>query len=154
MFSVVGRALLTPAHRASSATEPAAWMTQSGCLAPSLTIRSPPVWPARFSSEPKYISAPTCLYWSIPELKATTGIFASFAVLTAPARASGVASVVAMPSTLESTAFWISVACLLGSGSFEYLSVMPLFLAAWVAPALILSQNVSPGVSCVTMAMV
>ncbi len=100
------------------------------------------------------MSAPTCLYWSIPELKATTGIFASVAVFTAPARASGVASVVAMPSTLESTAFWISVACLLGSGSLEYLRLTPVFFAACVAPALILSQNVSPGVSWVTMAKV
>ena len=64
------------------------------------------------------------------------------------------ASVVAMPSTLESTAFWISVACLAGSGSLEYFSVMPVSLAACWAPALILSQKVSPGVSWVTMAMV
>ena len=90
----------------------------------------------------------------MPELKATTGIFAAVAALTAPVRASGVASVVAMPSTLESIAFWISVACLPGSGSAEYFSVIPLFLAAWLAPALILSQKVSPGVSWVTIANV
>ena len=59
-----------------------------------------------------------------------------------------------MPSTLESTAFWISVDCLLGSGSLEYFRSMPAFAAACSAPALILSQNVSPGVSWVTMAMV
>ncbi len=61
----------------------------------------------------------------MPELNATTGIFASPASLTAPASASGVASVVAMPSTLESMAFWISVACLPGSGSLEYFRSMP-----------------------------
>ena len=154
MFSVVGMPFLTPAQRASSATEPAAWMTQSTFLPPAAAIRLPVASPARFSSEPKYICAPTCLYWSMPELKATTGMSASLADFTAPARASGVASVVAMPSTLESTAFWMSVACLPGSGSLEYFSVMPLFCAAWLAPALILSQKVSPGVSWVTMAMV
>ena len=61
----------------------------------------------------------------MPELNATTGISASFASFTAPARASGVASVVAMPSTLESMAFWIRVACLAGSGSLEYFRSMP-----------------------------
>ena len=119
-----------------------------------MAIRSPAVEPARFSSEPKYMLAPTSWYWSMPELKATTGIFALSALCTAPLSASGVARVVAMPSTLESTAFWISVACLAGSGSLEYFRVMPSFLAACWAPALILSQNVSPGVSCVTIAMV
>ena len=86
-------------------------------------MRSPALAPARFSSEPKYISAPVSLYWSMPELKATVGIFAATADWTAPLSASGVASVVAMPSTLESTAFWIRVACLAGSGSLLYFSV-------------------------------
>ena len=91
----------------------------------------------------------------MPELKPTTGIFASVAALaTAPASASGVTSVVAMPSTLLSTAFWMSTACLSASGSLEYFSVTPSFLAACWAPALILSQNVSPGVSCVIIAIV
>ena len=117
-------------------------------------MRSPAVAPARFSSEPKYISAPVSLYWSMPELKATVGIFAVTADWTAPLSASGVARVVAMPSTLESTAFWISVACLAGSGSLLYFSVDPVSLAACCAPALILSQKVSPGVSWVTMAKV
>ena len=86
--------------------------------------------PARFSSEPKYISAPSSLYWSMPELNPTTGIPASVADFTAPASASGVTRVVAMPSTLESTAFWISCACLSAAGSLEYFSVMPVSLAA------------------------
>ena len=90
----------------------------------------------------------------MPELKATTGISAASAVFTAPASASGVASVVAMPSTLESTAFWISVACLAGSGSLEYFSVTRCPWRPALAPALILSQNVSPGVSWVIIAKV
>ena len=90
----------------------------------------------------------------MPELNPTTGIFAVSAAFTAPARASGVTSVVAIPLTLESTAFWIRVACLVASGSFEYFSVMPSSLAACWAPALILSQKVSPGVSWVIMAIV
>ena len=64
---------------------------------------------------------------------------------TAPLSASGVARVVAMPSTLESTAFWMRVACFAGSGSLLYFSVEPVSVAACWAPALILSQNVSPG---------
>ena len=88
-------------------------------------IRSPAVFPARVSSDPKYISAPTCWYWSIPWLKATTGIPASVAAFTEAASASGESSVVAIPSTLESIAFWISVACWPGSGSLEYLRSMP-----------------------------
>ena len=66
----------------------------------------------------------------MPELKPTTGIFASVAALTAPARAAGVTRVVAMPFTLESTAFWIRVACLVASGSLEYFRVTPVSLAA------------------------
>src|SRR4051794_27096640 len=48
----------------------------------------------------------------------------------------------------------MSAACLVASGSLEYLSVMLSFLAASSAPDRILSQKVSPGVSWVTMAMV
>jgi hypothetical protein len=114
----------------------------------------PAVVPARVSSEPKYISAPSFLYWSIPELKPTTGIPASIADLTAPARASGVTRVVAMPLTLESTAFWMRTACLGASGSLEYFRVTPVSLAACWAPFLTLSQNVSPGVSWVMKAIV
>ena len=118
-FSVLAMPDFTPAQRASRATEPAAWITQSTFLPPSWAIRCPAVWPARFSSDPKYIDAPVSPYWSMPELKATTGIFAATADCTEDFRASGVASVVAIPLTLESTALWISVACLLGSGSLE-----------------------------------
>ena len=153
MFSVPGTADFTPAQRASRATDPAAWMTHSGCFAPASPMRSPAVVPARFSSEPKYMSAPRSLYSSMPELRPTSGIPASPADFTAPASASGVTRVDAMPSTLLSTALWMSWACLDASGSFEYLSSMPSFFAACCAPALILSQNVSPGVSCVTNAI-
>ena len=59
-----------------------------------------------------------------------------------------------MPFTFESIALWIRLACLLASGSAEYFNVEPVSLAAWLAPALILSQKVSPGVSCVIMAKV
>jgi hypothetical protein len=79
---------------------------------------------------------------------------ASVAALTEPARASGVTSVVAMPFTLESTALWMSAACLGASGSLEYFSVTPVSLAACCAPFFTLSQNVSPGVSWVMKAIV
>ena len=68
--------------------------------------------------------------------------------------ASGVTRVVAMPSTLESMAFWMRTACLVASGSAEYFSVDPVSLAACWAPALMRSQKVSPGVSWVIMAKV
>src|SRR4029434_8245835 len=45
-------------------------------------------------------------------------------------------------------------ACLVASGSAEYFNVEPVSLAACSAPALIRSQNVSPGVSWVIMAKV
>src|SRR5471030_1505605 len=90
----------------------------------------------------------------MPELKATTGILALVAAATASSRASCVTRVVAMPSTRLSTAFWMSTACLSGCGSLEYFSVTLSLAAAAFAPALILSQNVSPGVSCVIIAMV
>ena len=59
-----------------------------------------------------------------------------------------------MPSTWLSIAFWISVACLPESGSLEYFSSMPCCSAACSAPARIRSQNVEPGASWVTIAMV
>src|SRR3954471_13968477 len=75
MFSVLGSVFFTPAHRASSWTCPCSWMTQSVWLfGVAWTIFCPTVWPARSSSEPKYIRAPYCLYWSKPALNATTGI--------------------------------------------------------------------------------
>ena len=90
----------------------------------------------------------------MPELKLSTGIPAATAFFTVGIRDSGVTSVVAMPSTFESIAFWISTACLVASGSAEYFSVDPVSLAACSAPARIRSQNVSPGASWVTMAKV
>ena len=63
-------------------------------------------------------------------------------------------SVTAMPSTLESIAFCTSVAC---SGPFsllEYFRSMPCVAAASLAPARILSQNVSPACSWVIIAKV
>ncbi len=90
----------------------------------------------------------------MPELKLSTGIPASTAFFTVGIRASGVTSVVAMPSTFESIAPWISTACLLASGSAEYFSVDPVSLAACSAPARIRSQKVSPGTSWVIMANV
>src|SRR4051812_35203751 len=155
MFSVLGSVFFTPAHRASSWTCPCSWMTQSVWLfGVAWTIFCPTVCPARSSSEPKYIRAPYCLYWSKPALNATTGIPAVAAAWAAGPMASGEGSVVAMPSTLLSTAFWIRVACLPASGSLEYFSVTLRFLAAASAPLRILSQNVSPGDSCVTIAVV
>ncbi len=59
-----------------------------------------------------------------------------------------------MPSTLESMAFCTSVAF---SGPFsllEYLRSMPCVAAASLAPARILSQNVSPACSWVIIAIV
>src|SRR6478736_91941 len=69
-------------------------------------------------------------------------LVAPSAFFTVGIRASGVTSVVAMPSTLESIAFWIRTACLVASGSEEYFRVEPVSLAAWLAPDLIRSQNV------------
>jgi len=59
-----------------------------------------------------------------------------------------------MPSTSLSTAFWISVAWPTACGSLEYFRVMLSLAAAAWAPALILSQKVSPGVSWVIIAIV
>ncbi len=59
-----------------------------------------------------------------------------------------------MASTLLSTAFCTSVACLSAAGSFEYFRVMLSFAAAASAPDRIRSQNVSPGASWVIIAIV
>ena len=90
----------------------------------------------------------------MPALNTTPGMPASVAFCRAGPTASGLASVTAMPSTLLSMAFWISVACLPESGSLEYFRSIPCCLAACSAPARIRSQNVEPGASWVTMAMV
>ena len=55
----------------------------SSCRPPRRSAR-PADSPARVSSEPKYISAPRSLYWSMPELNATTGILADVRVLHGP----------------------------------------------------------------------
>ena len=57
MFAKV---FFTPAQRVSSATEPCAWITQSGLTAAGLGSLVPTVWPASVSSEPKYIFVPAC----------------------------------------------------------------------------------------------
>ena len=81
-------------------------------------------------------SAPSCLYWSMPELNPTTGIFAALAALTAPASASGVTSVVAMPLTFESTAFWIRVGLLRRIGVVRVLQGDALVLGGLLRPGL------------------
>src|SRR5918912_608137 len=70
--------------------------------------------------------APTCCQLSRPELKATTGILALLAFWTAPASASGLDRVMAMPLTLA---------------------------AAASAPLRTMSQKVSPGAWWVIMAI-
>ena len=60
-FSVFAKVFFTPAQRVSSATEPWAWMTQSALPPPSSVIFLPMVWPARSSSEPKYIFDPALM---------------------------------------------------------------------------------------------
>ena len=123
-------------------------------VAPSAFALAPACWPASRSSEEKWASAPASWKKSVPELKLSTGMPAAIAFFTVGIRASGVTRVVAIPSTFESIAFWISTACLLASGSAEYFNVDPVSLAACSAPARIRSQNVSPGVSWVIMAKV
>ncbi len=123
-------------------------------MAPAAAARLPPSCPASFSLEAKCVRAPACWKKSMPELKVSTGMPAASAFLIVGMSASGVTRVVAMPSTLESMAFWISTACLAASGSEEYFKVEPVSLAACWAPALMRSQNVSPGVSWVIMAKV
>ena len=102
-----------PAHRASRATEPLVLdHAQRRSCPPSSVIRSPADSPARVSSEPKYISAPTSWYSSMPGVEGHDRDLGVHGVLDRlRPRRPGSSSVVAMPSTSESTAFWISVAC-------------------------------------------
>ena len=58
------------------------------------------------------------------------------------------------PSTSLSIAFCTSVACSPASGSLEYFRLTLRSSAACSAPARTRSQNVAPGASWVTMAMV
>src|SRR3954453_18809703 len=90
----------------------------------------------------------------MPALNATTGMPAAMAFFTAGAMAGGSGSVTAMPSTLLSMAIWMSVACFPESGSEEYLKSTLSFAAAACAPLRMMSQNVSPGAPCVTIAIV
>ena len=113
----------------------------------SAAIFCPAVFPARVSSEPKYIFAPASLYWSMPWLNATTGIPAATAFFTTGTTASALDRVTAMPETFESIAFCTSVACSGPFSLFEYCRVIPWAFAASCAPARILSQNVSPACS-------
>ena len=66
----------------------------------------------------------------------------------------GLGSVTAMPLTWLLIASVISWACWVGSGLAEYLSVTLSLAAAAVAPARMMSQNVSPGLAWVIIAIV
>src|SRR3954467_10603621 len=90
----------------------------------------------------------------MPALNATTGIPAAIAFFTAGAIAGGSGNVTAIPSTLESIADWIRFAWLPDAGSDEYFNVTLSLAAAAAAPLRIMSQNVSPGAPCVTIAIV
>jgi hypothetical protein len=71
----------------------------------------------------------------------TTGIPAALAFWICGHSAPGLGSVTAMPSTLLLIASSISWACLVGSGSLEYFSVMLSLAAAAVAPAPMIYQK-------------
>ena len=106
------------------------------------------------SSCPKYSMPPHCCQLVTPALNMTTGIPAAFAFWMVGQMAAGAGSVTAMPLTLLLIASVISWACLVGSGSLEYLSVMLSLAAAAVAPARMMSQKVSPGAAWVIIATV
>src|SRR4051812_27265397 len=90
----------------------------------------------------------------MPALNATTGMPAAMAFLTAGSSAGGSGRVTAIPSTLLSMALWMRLAWLPDDGSDEYLKVTLSLPAAVCAPFRMMSQKVSPGAPCVTMAMV
>src|SRR3954469_16018771 len=90
----------------------------------------------------------------MPALNATTGMPAASAFLIAGSIAGGSGIVTAIPSTLESIADWIRLAWLPEDGSDEYLNSTLSFPDAAVAPLRMMSQNVSPGAPCVTIAIV
>src|SRR3954447_199640 len=90
----------------------------------------------------------------MPALNATTGMPAAIAFLIAGSIAGGSGIVTAIPSTLESIAAWIRLAWLPDDGSDEYLNSTLSFPDATVAPLRMMSQNVSPGAPCVTIAIV
>ena len=84
----------------------------------------------------------------------TIGIPAALAFATSGQMAAGSGSVTAMPLTRLLIASWIRLACWVGSSLLEYLKLMLSLLAAAVAPALMMSQKVSPGAAWVIMAKV
>src|SRR6266536_2145893 len=90
----------------------------------------------------------------MPALNATTGMPAAMAFFTAGSSAGGSGRVTAMPSTLLSMALWIRLAWLPDDGSDEYLNSTLSLAAAAVAPLRMMSQKVSPGAPCVTIATV
>src|SRR6266566_8777441 len=90
----------------------------------------------------------------MPALKETTGMPAAMAFFIAGSSAGGSGRVTAIPSTLLSIALWIRLAWLPDDGSDEYLNVTLSFAAAAWAPFRMMSQNVSPGAPCVTIAIV
>ena len=97
MFSVAGTFDFTPAQRASRATEPAAWMTHSGFFAPSAASRSPAVCTGQVLVGAEVHQRAQLLVLVDAGVEADQRDLASVADLTAPARASGVTKVVAMP---------------------------------------------------------
>ena len=90
----------------------------------------------------------------MPAFRTAVGMPASEAFCRTGPTASGAARVAAIPSTLLSIAFWTRVAWLPCWGSLEYFRSMLCCSAACSAPARTRSQNVVPGCSWVTMAIV
>ena len=128
---------------------PAPGSRTAPCRPPSCVIFCPIVCPANVSSEPKYIFAPASLYWSMPWLKATTGIPPSTAFFDHRDHRVRAGQRDRDTETLLSIAFCTSVACSGPFSLFEYCNVIPCAFAASCAPARILSQNVSPACSWV-----
>ena len=87
-------------------------------------------------------------------MNATTGMPAATAFCDTGITCGAFERVSAMPSTLESMAFCTSVAFSGPFGLLEYFRSMPCVAAASLAPARILSQNVSPACSWVIIAIV
>src|SRR5580704_15872313 len=106
------------------------------------------------SSWPKYIIPPHACQLRTPALNMTTGMPAARAFWMVGQMAAGFGSVTAMPATWLLIASVIRLACLVGSGSEEYLSETLSLAAAARAPWRMMSQKVSPGAACVIMAIV
>jgi hypothetical protein len=124
-------------------------------LAPAAASRLPAAMPAVVSSWPKYSIAPQdCQFAVPPALNMTTGMPAALALPIVGHSAAGLGSVTAIPPTWLLIASVMSWACWVGSSLLEYLRLMLSLAAAAVAPALMMSQKVSPGEACVIMAIV